>query len=70
MEAMHGYVDMGEAVAPYYRLESFSHPKAFMDAVMLEYGRKEFLELHQLQMNIEVKKHLFSSLYFFSLLLY
>ncbi|XP_041479286.1 dynein heavy chain domain-containing protein 1-like isoform X6 [Lytechinus variegatus] len=54
VETLQGYVDAGEAVSPYYRLDSFSHPEAFMDAVMLEHGRKEYLELHQLQMNIEV----------------
>ena len=60
VETMQGYVDGGEEVAAYYRLNSFSHPGAFMDAVMLEHGRKEYLELHQLKMTIEVMmKHSF-----------
>ncbi|XP_072179432.1 dynein heavy chain domain-containing protein 1-like [Diadema setosum] len=54
VELLLSYKDAGESVSGCYRLAAFSRPNAFIDTVLQEHSRKEYLELHQLKMGIEI----------------
>ena len=53
-ELLLGYQKGGAKASTCYRLVAFFHPEAFIDTILLQHARKEYLELHQLQMKIEV----------------